>query len=534
MTEEHIWPKWIRPYTPFNTPAHLRASIEYRGEQETVLHAETERGDPRYLGVYFVCHGCNTGWMSRLQNAAKAPLLAMVRGESRVISEEEQNLIATWVTMSVMTAEHLFPDAIAIPSAERQAFAARPAPLSNWRIWAASTGDSQWQGFHIRGTSSERFPGFDTPVDGAPNVQTTTLAVGKALFHAFSSPSPAQAAGIDMEMANGELQRISPTRGPLQWPPVAIDESQSQHLSTAVFERMDNHFGHAPPRFDPQRLFQLNAGPITTKKLHLGDIEPHAGLLRTPPAGQPLFKIMRAEHLIDAIARGYLYFNRVDGYSDFPGADPHDSEQLPADFAASQAASFASARDWTVADYYNQARGRTYAACFSLENSEHIWRNYANGGAHGKICLVFDFDRLRAMLNKTFAANARLRLSNGEYADQIFSINYGVIGYVDRGFHRANTQYLQNPITYTFIKDESFRPEQELRVALSALGIGRFVLRDQSELQFPSSLEVDFDFRAAFRDGVVSEILCDPDADRTYIQDELGKLGITGIGTAAS
>jgi hypothetical protein len=71
-----------------------------------------------------------------------------------------------------------------------------------------------------------------------------------------------------------------------------------------------------------------------TAKLHLGHVEPYAGLLRLPAPGQRLYKIMKAERLIEAIAGKYLHFNRVDRYGDFPGADPHDGTQLPADLAA--------------------------------------------------------------------------------------------------------------------------------------------------------------------------------------------------------
>ena len=72
----------------------------------------------------------------------------------------------------------------------------------------------------------------------------------------------------------------------------------------------------------------------------LGIIEPHALLLTQPASDQRLFKIMKAEHLIQSIEGGYLHFNRVDAYSDFPLADAHDGAELPLDQPANQAASF--------------------------------------------------------------------------------------------------------------------------------------------------------------------------------------------------
>ena len=63
----------------------------------------------------------------------------------------------------------------------------------------------------------------------------------------------------------------------------------------------------------------------------LGSVEPHAPLLTIPPDGQLLYKILSVENLLRSIVGNYIHFNRVDSYADFPGADPHDGQQLPKD-----------------------------------------------------------------------------------------------------------------------------------------------------------------------------------------------------------
>lgn len=268
-------------------------------------------------------------------------------------------------------------------------------------------------------------------------------------------------------------------------------------------------------------------------KLHLGHIEPHAALLRAPAEGQRLYKVMKAEHAISSIAGGYLHFNRVDRYGDFAGADPYDGAQLPEDLAANQAAAFASETPWTLAHYYDQARARTYACCFSLENSEHIWREYARDAERGKVAVIFDFAKLRERLNSTLDG-ARMRLSNGELADQIFSVNYGEIDYIDRASFRANRELMQNPIVYTFMKDEQYKPEAEMRIALSALGIGKFIVRDRSEFVFPDTMQLHFNFRSAIQDGVIVGFEADPAGDNAWFTAELAKLGITAVGDAVA
>jgi hypothetical protein len=258
----------------------------------------------------------------------------------------------------------------------------------------------------------------------------------------------------------------------------------------------------------------------------LGSVEPHAPLLNVPPDGQLLYKIISVENLLRSIVGNYLHFNRVDCYTDFPGADPHDGRQLPKDHQGNANTRFEKAPDFSAANYYDQSRVRTYACCLSLENSDYIWNNYANGSAKGKVCIVFGFGRLRATLNQTLQpGNAALEYS-GNRCHQIFSVNYGIVEYVEWDTYQANTERLSNPIKYTYLKDRTFSKEKELRISLSALGIGQFALKDGSTMQFPPSLQLAFDFRSAIADQTIQQILWEPDSDSDFLQAELHKLRI--------
>ena len=258
----------------------------------------------------------------------------------------------------------------------------------------------------------------------------------------------------------------------------------------------------------------------------LGLIEPHAGLLSAPPNGQSLYKMMTVENLLRSVAGSYLHFNRVNSYQDL---DPNDGAQLPGDQPGNAQATFARAPNFSAADYYNQSRARTYACCFSLENTDYIWRTYANGSARGKICVVFDFVRLRARLNQTLTQGNSALEYNGIRCHQIFSINYGVVDYVAWGEHRANAEHLPNPIKYAYLKSDKYRDDRELRISLSAIGMGHFVLNDGSEMGFPSSLHFGFDFRAALADGTITEFAPGPDCDKDFLRAELSKLRIVPV-----
>jgi hypothetical protein len=257
-----------------------------------------------------------------------------------------------------------------------------------------------------------------------------------------------------------------------------------------------------------------------------GLIEPHAPLLRQPAAGQLLYKIMSVENCVHSIEGRYLHFNRVDSYKDFSDADHHDGEQLPGDRGGNAAAAFAKTPGFSAADYYDRGRSRTYAFCVALEDTDHLW-TYGDGTPRGNVGLVFDFDRLRAILNRTLRSGGAALEFNGVRCRQIFSVNYGVVEYVDWASHRANETRLPNPIVYTYLKDRArFAEERELRISLSALGIGKFVLDDLTEVAFPQHLHLGFDFRTAFADGTVREMIGGPRCDVDYLRAELRRLGV--------
>lgn len=249
-------------------------------------------------------------------------------------------------------------------------------------------------------------------------------------------------------------------------------------------------------------------------------------MLRIPPEGQLLYKVMTVENLLRSITGNYLHFNRVDGYSDFPNADPNDGRQLPKDRPGNAAASFAKSPDFFATHYYDQSRERTYACCLSVENSDFIWTKYANASEKGKVCVVFEFGKLRAMLNHTLTPGNATLLCEGNQCHQIFSINYGLVNYVGWDDHQTNETRLPNPILYTYLKDAGFSPEKELRIALSAIGIGQFALNDGSKIQFPPSLQLAFDFRAAIAAGAIQEILGAADSDSGFLTRDLAKLRI--------
>jgi hypothetical protein len=271
----------------------------------------------------------------------------------------------------------------------------------------------------------------------------------------------------------------------------------------------------------------VNENVLASHIAPVGLVEPHAPLLNVPADGQLLYKMMKSEDLLRSITGAYLHFNRVDSYGDLRNADEHDGQQLPSDQPSNAMARFERAPDFSAADYYNRSRSRTYACCFSIENSEYVWKEYADESEKGKVCVVFNFGKLRAMLNQVLKPGAAALEYGGIRCHQIFSVNYGIVEYVEWDSHRANREHLLNPIRYTYLKDRKrFSEEKELRISLSALGVGEYALNDGTVMNFRASLQAPFDFRASFADGTIQQILYGPDCDSNLLCAELRKLRI--------
>ena len=269
---------------------------------------------------------------------------------------------------------------------------------------------------------------------------------------------------------------------------------------------------------------------IDVNTLRASLLEPRKHLLKQPSDEHLLYKIMSVENFDRSLEGNYLYFNKVDSYSDFPGADAFDSSQLPLDEQSNKASTFEGNPSFSAFDYYNRCRSRTYACCFSLNNSKHIWKNYGNSvDSAGKVCLVFNFGRLRNYLNEILQRGGLLY--RGVSICPLFSIDYGIVDYVERNQAFANQPYLPNPMTYVYLKDRRYESEAEFRIALSAVGIGHFALGNGELIEFGQYLEFAFDFKGAFNVGAIRHLIIEAASSKRLVNLLVQALGKRKIET---
>ena len=281
-----------------------------------------------------------------------------------------------------------------------------------------------------------------------------------------------------------------------------------------------------------------------TSFFEYGNVEPHAPLLKRPADTQELVKIMRVGDFLRSVRKHYLHFQRVDNYKDFATADAHDGAQPARDRTVNTSVTFEKAPTYSVAEYYDTCRARTYACSFSLQDTPLIWERYGVGDPVGKVGVVFNFGKLRETLNSTIGnePGRSALMVGGSRCKQVFYINHGLVEYVDFSEVQLNKDRLPNPIIYSYLKDRAlFAGENEFRITLATLGMGRFALADGSEIVFPPSMHLDFDFHAALGNATIARILVENEQVKSHLGKELETLriliappaGNTAIGSEA-
>jgi hypothetical protein len=93
-------------------------------------------GDPLHSTVKVVCVGCNNGWLSQVQNAAKPLVLTLLKGQKTELDNDAQVRLAAWCTMATMTDEYISRDAraVALTQAHRDWLMQHRAPPPGWHV----------------------------------------------------------------------------------------------------------------------------------------------------------------------------------------------------------------------------------------------------------------------------------------------------------------------------------------------------------------------------------------------------------------
>jgi len=222
MSKEHVFPDWLRqlfPRSPNST--HVHGAIIWDDDTLTPNTMKTRKqGHVSTKKVRVVCEGCNNGWLSALEERTKPLLSYLIMGKFCWLGQDEQLLLATWVAKTVMTAEFLRRDKVAIPSTDREWIMGNLSPPSSgWWMWIAGSQGVNWQIGINHFSSHISIAPVRPPESDITNMQCTTMAVGRMLVQCISTTF----VDVDFALAmpdSSDFKPIWPFTIPvLLWPP---------------------------------------------------------------------------------------------------------------------------------------------------------------------------------------------------------------------------------------------------------------------------------------------------------------------------
>jgi hypothetical protein len=180
------------------------------------------------------CLMCNTGWMSRLEQANIYTLSRLVTGKPCLLTPFDQWLLASLFCLITIRLEFTDLEMQGVPREDRSTLMMRACPpFDTWRIWIAqyigTNPEDHWSGhFGLQMVSSPN----EAPRPHKCNTQVTTMVIGKLCFHAVSSSVmkvPLGYDGVDIRQiwpaSNFDIDsRLLP----------ALDEADVIHLHEAL------------------------------------------------------------------------------------------------------------------------------------------------------------------------------------------------------------------------------------------------------------------------------------------------------------
>ena len=132
LTGEHVWADWLRDFLP--RPGTKNSHHTRVGDEDIKPGKMNRAGDAHSQKLVVVCRACNSGWMSKLQTAAKPILIPLIQDKWPHLDEKNQKILTKWAMMFTMVVEFADPATQMIPQSDRNTIRIGDIP-SSWSIW---------------------------------------------------------------------------------------------------------------------------------------------------------------------------------------------------------------------------------------------------------------------------------------------------------------------------------------------------------------------------------------------------------------
>jgi hypothetical protein len=245
LTHEHVWADWLKNYIPKDMTEHNSLAVTVYPTHSD-LRRKKRSGDLRSRRLRIVCKNCNNGWMAKLQEKAKPYLLPLISGEVTVLDERAQAVVAAWMTMFSMVAEHFDLTKVSTSARQRYDFWKNQKPPATWKIWTGDYERGNWVGYLVHFalpiSSKDHLPEIMDNGVPRPNTQTMTFTVGRLYITLCGSVTDIFE---DWQLNRTDLlTQIWPFRRNLvAWPPKTTMNDRDADQIAGAFQRKSDEVG---------------------------------------------------------------------------------------------------------------------------------------------------------------------------------------------------------------------------------------------------------------------------------------------------
>lgn len=246
VTKEHIWGQWSQEKAPPDSAAGIRNEhhlIRYpdRYDRKNRIRLKgkmTRPGNSRAQTMRVVCGPCNNGWMSKIQDTAKAPLTALGAGNWQEFDGEAQHSVALWAAMFTMTCEFDDRETVCIPQQERARFSVDRTLTDHWHIAVGKKiGPCYDAKAHRAFTIADR--------TGETYIPITIWEFGDLLISTmFAEPKILKT--MEMQTLLHNLRTIHPFRAVSNLDPSICMPTHPVPLMESIFDRLIQAIGKTP------------------------------------------------------------------------------------------------------------------------------------------------------------------------------------------------------------------------------------------------------------------------------------------------
>jgi len=244
MSKEHLFADWLRQLFPRSSnDTHTVGEAQHN----TPYQLTREQGHSGSKKARVVCEKCNNGWISELDNAAKAVAIPLIRGENILVTPERQITMATWLTKMTMVGDSRKRRGY-ISKEERTAFMTLRQPPNLWEIWLSTYEGTDYRdlalfqnGANLNAAKLTAVSGQVVPIG---YLQTTTFGMGKTLGLVVGNDM--SNLSFSVGTLSQRARRIWPLSNAFQWPLPSVLNDEDAYAVTRIVDAMRMNFRKTP------------------------------------------------------------------------------------------------------------------------------------------------------------------------------------------------------------------------------------------------------------------------------------------------